>query len=36
MVAQLIGSYDALAIAGASIPADWPVRVVAQVLTGIV
>lgn len=35
VVAQLIGSYYALAIAGEPIPEDWPTRVVAQVLTGI-
>ncbi len=35
VVAQLIGSYYALAIAGDPIPPDWPERVVDQVLAGI-
>ncbi len=34
-VAQFIGSYYALAIAGNPIPPDWPQRVVDQVLRGI-
>jgi len=34
-VAQFIGSYYALAIAGNPIPPDWPQRVVDQVLAGI-
>jgi AcrR family transcriptional regulator len=34
-VAQLIGSYYALAIAGEPVPSDWPERVVDQVLAGI-
>lgn len=34
-VAQLIGSYYALAIAGEPMPPDWPQRVVDQVLAGI-
>jgi AcrR family transcriptional regulator len=34
-IAQLVGSYYALSIAGESIPADWPERVVDQVLAGI-
>lgn len=35
VVAQLIGSYYALAIAGEPVPDDWPERIVAQVLAGI-
>ena len=35
VVAQLIGSYYALAIAGEPILSDWPERVVDQVLAGI-
>ena len=34
-VAQLIGSYYALAIAGDPIPPDWPERVVDQIFAGI-
>ena len=34
-VAQLLGSYYALAIAGDPIPLDWPERMVDQVLTGL-
>ena len=34
-VAQLVGSYYALSIAGDTIPSDWPQRVVDQVLAGI-
>ncbi|HEY0756775.1 MAG TPA: TetR/AcrR family transcriptional regulator [Ktedonobacteraceae bacterium] len=34
-VAQLIGSYYALSIAGKSVAADWPERVVGQLLAGI-
>ncbi len=34
-IAQLVGSYYALSIAGECIPADWPERVVDQVLVGI-
>ncbi len=35
VVAQLIGSYYALAIAGMPIPPDWPERTVDQVFAGI-
>jgi AcrR family transcriptional regulator len=35
VVAQLIGSFYALAIAGDPIPPDWPERIVDQVLAGI-
>lgn len=35
VVAQLIGSFYALYIAGDPIPSDWPERVVEQVLAGI-
>jgi AcrR family transcriptional regulator len=34
-MAQLIGSYYALAIAGEPIPSDWPERVIDQVFAGI-
>jgi AcrR family transcriptional regulator len=34
-VAQLVGSYYALSIAGEPIPPDWPERVVDQVFAGI-
>ena len=35
VIAQLIGSYYAIAIAGDPLPPDWPERIVNQVFTGI-